>query len=401
MSKIKQNISFIILTLANLAYFFFSSVSAYKPSTLYIKLILGLILVTAIVSDVKLIKINSFINTKILFNPANKALFLVFLFFILNIVVSIIYSSDKPYGLFKIINLVSNLSFITLANLYYLNRLNNETCKIPVIITVSIAIITLIAAIIINPFHYGAVKEIGFYYWGHIQYSSFLALTFFMLIYFWDKTAITDKPKIIIYNLLFSILILGIYYTALRSSIIGMFVACLLLFITYLFSKTPLHRRLTLLFAVILPLLLLYIEPFGEGKTSVRYSNLLQVEEMNFNDDAPIRTRLSAYKESIDIINNNLPFGTGFGGYRNQSELAEYINYPHNIFLETLIELGIPGILLLVLLLIMILIKFTLKMPILLSFFIYALTLSFFAKDIPNQSFLFLIIALVLHKNSK
>ncbi len=407
----KLNISFIFLTLTNLAYFFFSSVSGYRPITIILKSILGILLLFAFIADYKISKVkidiryqfsaNYLLNLKKNNHELFAAIFLSLSIFVLA-VVSVIWSPAKSYGLFKTLNLFLNTIFITLINIYYIKRLTLQNLRLLHIISISLALLTLIVAFVLNPFNYDSSQSISLNRWSHIQYSSFLALIFFISIYSYHKSKGTISSKSffrMIYLLLYSLILIGIYYSALRSSIIGMFLASVMLVSYSIIKRKSISVILTLTFLVLLPVTLIIFKPFGDNKAAVRYGNILQFEDLKFNNDGPIQSRISAYKESQEISIKNLPFGTGFGGYKTQSRLAYYLNYPHNIFLETIIELGIPGTILL-LLLFYFLIKATIKIsPILTAMFVYALTLAFFSKDIPNQSFLFLIIAIIISSN--
>jgi hypothetical protein len=190
------------------------------------------------------------------------------------------------------------------------------------------------------------------------------------------------------------ILLFGLYYSGLRSSLIGIILATGFVFLYSLIKIKSIKTKAVTFVLTIIPIVLIIAQPLGEEKTTIRYDNLLQYEEMKFNYDSPIQTRLYVYKESVELIKRTFPIGTGFGGYKPQSESTNWNNYPHNIFFEALIELGLPGIILLLIVLILILKTAYKTSPVFVAMFIYALTLAFFSKDIANQSFILLCIAL-------
>lgn len=413
----KTDITFIILTFANLAYFFFSSVSGYKPIILYIKTTLGIILTIAIIADKYFLKLynnrenlpTSAATTKI-FNLRQSfksilrirefIFFYIFFFFIL---ASLIYSPDQNYGVFKLINLIFNIIFITFANIYYLKRLDIRNEITLFWIVSAVAVMSIILAVIISPFNYDSSQVVSLTRWSHVQYSIFLALAYFIVLYIYLKEKVifpaTDvRPLQGQTNLvaipILSILLFGIYYAGLRSSIIGIILANAIIFLYSLFAKKPNTIKIATLFLTLLPIILIFLQPFGKEKTTIRYDNMLQIEEMKFNNDEPIQTRLHVYKESFEIIKRTFPIGTGFGGFKPQTELSNQSNYPHNIFLETLIELGLPGIILLLIILFLNIKTAFKTSPIIAAMLIYGLTLAFFSKDIPNQSFILLCIAL-------
>ncbi len=449
----KSDITFTILTLANIGYFFFSSMSGYKPLTLYLKASLGIILALAIIVDFFASKTSgttlpklsfrhtlSFRRTCVFLHPdlsGRESNF--YLLFIILTAASLTYSADKIYGVFKLSNLLLNIIFITFANIYYINRLNSRNEKTLFWIAAGTAIISLAIAIVISPFNYDSSQVISLTRWSHVQYSRFLALAYFIVLYVYMSgrdtslaTKVSSEPlchsgesrnpiksekdislatnvsseplchsgesrnpirnPITIPILI--ILLFGLYYSGLRSSLIGIILATGFIFLYSLIKIKSIKTKAVTFVLTLIPIVLIIAQPLDEEKTTIRYDNLLQYEEMKFNYDSPIQTRLYVYKESVELIKLTFPIGTGFGGYKPQSESTNWNNYPHNIFLEALIELGLPGILLLLIVLILIFKTAYKTSPVFVAVFIYALTLAFFSKDIPNQSFILLCIAL-------
>lgn len=413
--KISEKLSFILFTLSNLAYFFFSSMSGYRPSTLFIKVSLGILLAVFMIFDInsvssfKNFNFAKYFNVKFIksyeeLNYTVLSLISVLGLLLLYAFLSLIWTTEFRYGLFKSVNLFLNLIFILVVNVYYFKRLQDIKSDYLEIITATIAVVTFAFAFLIQPFNYDSSQVINIQRWGHIQYSGFLALTIIILLNYYIHKSINGSLKFMahIFSMfLLILLIYGIYFTAMRSSFIGITLLFLTLFVFSLFKKN--HKKFRIVFALItvIPFLLLFLKPFDQVKSTVRFDNLLQYEEMKFNNDAPIKTRLEGYEESMEIIKQNLPFGSGFGGYKTQTQLSNYLNYPHNIFIETIVELGFPGILFLLILLILSIVSAFKSSPLLFSMFIYALTIAFFAKDIPNQSFLFLTISILLSKSIK
>ena len=407
--------SFLLLTLSNLAYFFFSSMSGFRPATLLVKVSLGLLLAASIVVDVYIVSSSKILNLTKYFNIefiksykklylTNLLLIVVSVLFVLYSILSLIWTTAFQYGLFKSVNLFLNILFVLLANVYYLKRLHDAKNNFLENITVTIAVVTLSLAFFIKPFNYDSSQIINIQRWGHIQYSGFLSLTLIIFLNSYTRKSLNRSLKFSEHSyslLLILFLIYGIYFTAMRSSFIGITLLLFSLFSFSLFDKKYKQFRINFAIIAVIPFLILFLKPFESGKAFVRFDNLLQYEEMKFNNDAPIKTRLDGYEESIKIIKQNLPFGTGFGGYKTQTQLSNYLNYPHNIFIETIVELGFPGIFLLLILFTLLIISALKSSPILFSLFIYALTISFFAKDIPDQSFLFLTISILLSKSIK
>jgi O-antigen ligase len=71
-------------------------------------------------------------------------------------------------------------------------------------------------------------------------------------------------------------------------------------------------------------------------------------------DAVSIQTRMSIWSQTLKIIGDTLPFGTGLGSFREVYAFHEdpalidrwYVNNAHNDYLELVLELGLPGIVL-------------------------------------------------------
>jgi O-antigen ligase len=71
-------------------------------------------------------------------------------------------------------------------------------------------------------------------------------------------------------------------------------------------------------------------------------------------DAVSVQTRISIWSQSLKIALDTFPFGTGLGSFREVYAFHEnpllvdrwYVNNAHNDYLELLLELGLPGILL-------------------------------------------------------
>lgn len=408
-------LSFILLTLSNLTYFVFSTMSGYRSVTLLIKSSLGVLLAAALIFDIYTVSalgnfnLIKYFNIKYIesYKKQNHSIFLLIsasLLLVLYSFITLFWTPAFQYGIFKSVNLLLNLLFVFLANVYYFKRFQVVESNFLQIFTVIIAVVTLSFAFLVKPFNYDSSQIINIQRWGHIQYSSFLSLTAIIFLNSYTRKSLNLSLKISghTYSLvLLLFLILGIYFAAMRSSYLGITFLLFSMLAFSIYDNTYKNLRIWFALLAVIPVIIIYLKPFESGKATVRFYNLLQYEELKFNNDAPIKTRLEGYKESMGIMRQNLPFGTGFGGYKTQTQLADYLNYPHNIFIETAVELGFPGILILLSIFIILAVTTFKSSPILFSMLIYALTVAFFAKDIPNQSFLFLTISILLSKSIK
>jgi O-antigen ligase len=76
--------------------------------------------------------------------------------------------------------------------------------------------------------------------------------------------------------------------------------------------------------------------------------------EIEHADVVSVQTRMEIWAQTLKIIGDSFPFGTGLGSFREVYDLYEeptlidrwYVNNAHNDYLELVLELGLPGILL-------------------------------------------------------
>ena len=99
---------------------------------------------------------------------------------------------------------------------------------------------------------------------------------------------------------------------------------------------------------IILSALLITLIP-KKDIINYRFENLMAIDNLQFKGDPAIHSRLVSYELSFKMIEDNLVFGSGFGGFNgyNNIEWTKAIKYPHNLFLEMFAETGIIGLLVL------------------------------------------------------
>jgi O-antigen ligase len=218
----------------------------------------------------------------------------------------------------------------------------------------------------------------------------------------------------------------SLFLTGLRAAIIGL---AIILPLSILFFLSPIRRiqtdlkkniiRLTL--ALIIIIILCYTFPPQKEKSISRLENLTKIEKFNFGSDSAINSRLIAWEIAWERIKENPIFGLGLGGFHSyyKTNFPKKIEYPHNLFLELIVELGIIGIII-SLYIISILInlfrkfvflmtndhitKFQNSIPYLLSpislilLFTFYLWLSMFSKDIATNSLLILLTIFIVRR---
>lgn len=126
-----------------------------------------------------------------------------------------------------------------------------------------------------------------------------------------------------------------------------------------------------------------------------------------FNDEdkgASAETRLYYYDQSIELIKEKIFFGYGIGSWPVELGFPDTRNYPHNIFIEVQFELGVVGLILLLMLMIIPLKNGFLNYKkdylyiILISLFLNTFINAFISGDISDNRLLFTFLGLLLFK---
>jgi O-antigen ligase len=90
--------------------------------------------------------------------------------------------------------------------------------------------------------------------------------------------------------------------------------------------------------------------------------------------------------------------GVGWGGFRNQVLDPDpmILKYPHNILLEFLVELGIPGLLIFLTFFVWSFRRLWKIHPLIAFSYLYPLAVALFSKDIPDQTLVTIYIAILV-----
>lgn len=367
---------------------FISSITTYNLNSFIIKSISTVLLFIVVFTDCKNTRFDLLDHLK---SSQFKKLLSILVVFLLIPLISLSYSSNFAFGLQKLISLSISTIPTILAFFYILLTLNKERFHTFIFSIIIISFISVILILIIEPFSYDGSTPKSLTTWSHVIYGRFISSAY--IIIFFYLLNLKNKKLIPPVSLCLSIIIIGIFLSGLRAALLGAFIFALLILIIYLFQKKLRVINLSgLLLSIIVSLLLINIIPTGNKILFNRFNNLQDIEDFRFNYDSPIHTRYNSYDISIEIIKERPFLGTGFGGFRNYNDdyFTQVIKYPHNIFLEFFVELGIPGILLLLFLL-YIIFSSTKKISVeVLLFFLFALWLAMFSKDIPSQSLLWI-----------
>lgn len=134
--------------------------------------------------------------------------------------------------------------------------------------------------------------------------------------------------------LLFAPTIFVMISTGSKGPLLSMIIALVIVYFgkirKFITNKKTLTNTLSILFFSLPVLIITYIL-FPEPFTRI----------LDLSSESATSGRLILYKDALSVIENN-PFGIGLGNFGSYS----YFDYPHNLFLEALAELGwVPGIL--------------------------------------------------------
>ena len=370
---------------------FISSITNYSFSSFILKVISTAILWSIIIADSRISKF----DFKEYFSAKHfKRLLLILCLFIIIPSISLAYSQNFSFGLLKLLSLTISTIPTILAFLYILLTFSKTRYQIFLISIIIITFLTVGFILIIQPFSYHDMNIKDLLNWSHVIYGRFIGCVYIIILFFLLNQK--NKKLILLTSFCLSIIVIGVYISGLRSMILGVIIFTpLIVLTTILQKKINLTNFTGLLISIIISLLIISIFSPGNKTLTERLENLRDTEELRFNLDGPIHTRYHFYKISLEILKERPILGVGFGGFRNYKNdaLTNTRKYPHNIFLEFAVELGIPGLLLLLLLLYIIFSsarKVSLEVFI---FFLFALWLAMFSKDIPSQSLLWIGIA--------
>jgi len=370
-----------------------SSITNYSLRSFIIKIAASSILWFMIVIDIKKTKFNykSFIKSRYF-----KRLLTILIVFTLLLLTTLSYSFNPLFGAKKILGFIVSTIPTIIAFSYLLITANDTRYKVFIISLTVAAVFSVLLILILQPFSYHDMNIKNFTSWSHVIYGRFIGTVYLIILFFYlntkSKTLITYIP------FAFAVIIIGVYLSGLRAMILGVSILTpITLLISFLQKKVNIKKIGSIIIAIIVSAtVIITISPGNEILTG-RLENLRNFEDLRFNSDSPIQTRFHLYKIGFEILKEYPILGVGFGGFRNYKNdlVTQTRKYPHNIFLEFAVELGIPGILFCIFLLYLIFSSAKKESTEVFIFFLFALWLAMFSKDIPTQSLLWIGLAFV------
>lgn len=322
-------------------------------------------------------------------NSSNfKKLLYTLLFLLLIFLLSLTYSENPYYGSLKILNFSIGTIPAVLAFYYLIITFNEVRYKI-FFTALFVEIVLLIAAItLMKPFSYDGSTPITLTQWSHVIYGHFTAPVYILFLLALLNTK--KKKQIAFFAAGALICFYGTYISGLKSAFYGASLFTAIILIVYLFKKLLSVKSFLIIASVILLSIILMV--LTSDKELIQRFNIFDPDF----DVVSSTVRLEALKISWDIFDHNPLIGMGFGGFKiSGTPLAQNVNYPHNIFAEFGVELGITGLLIFTYVLYLIFsstqrISFNVTI-----FFCFALWFALFSKDIPSNVILWLGLAYI------
>lgn len=309
-------------------------------------------------------------------------------FFLFYIFLSILWSENPEFGIIKFIHLCSQTIF--LLSLFMIFYEDITSIKIAIeLIGIIILIVSLVLSILIiqgSLFYFKDFILIKKSIITHVYSGRLISLVLLILL-----ITRTNFPKFI-EAIIISILSFGIANTAYRTVIIGLILSVLAyFFISCIKKEKMIIKTSQLIFLVAIIIALVSSKNFRERIPEEKFFEIKK--------DISLVARIEMWKEGINLWKQNKIFGAGFGSFYNTDESGTQLRkliYPHNFFIETLAEIGIIGLIILMLGLYYSISTLINSKPFYWSLFVYFFILSLTSKDITINFILLLFPQIIL-----
>jgi len=369
-----------------------STISNYSTVSFILKALSFIIVFVLIIID---IKANS-INSKELFaSRINKKFYFTLAGLIFLPALSLLYSANPYFGFQKITTLIISTIPPVLAISYLLLTRGENKLLITITSLQVLTTLLIISGLVINPFSPQTSYSFQIDRWSHVLAGRLEGVVFIITLLLWIHEK--NKMRLIIYAVLLILFAYGISITGLRSSLLGIIFFAPVIISWYLYTKRIDQKRFsaTIIIAAI-TIIMCIIFPSSNRKITERYESMADVENMRFGEDGAIHSRLDAMKISYVMFKERPILGWGFGGFRNYyfKQAGYDIKYPHNIFIEFTVELGIVGLIFFLWLLYLIISSVKLSSA-LVFIFLFTVWLALFSKDIPSNTMLWIWLAFI------
>lgn len=370
------------------AAFILSVLSNYQTSTLLIKAVVNIPL--ALYSIYKL-------RDVLKFDQEQKLLTYLLTGFVVFLSGTLVYSINREFGYLKLISILLSYPALLFGFGYIIRTHSINLTKFIWHSALVIAVLIVIYINIAHPFAYDGNYAFSLNKWSHVLIGQVLGTVLVLLIAFVLNGKISRESV----KYLFGVLILseGLFFTGLRSSIIGLFATVLLLTIYFLFFNRKGLLQIILIWGLIFGGYGLFQFTPAGTKSLKRVENLTKASDFKFGNDGTINGRFYLVTLTLERIDESPIFGLGLGGFRTlykNDDTPLWNKYPHNLFLEVQVELGIIGTLLFLALIALSIKRLSKINPILMLLYLFPVILAASSKDLSSQPLLFTAIPISL-----
>ena len=344
-------------------------------------------------------------NTKLSRNE--KIYSILFILFFILIAISYFYSQNKDEALRKLILklpiLLTPLALLSFKNLQEKSHqlivgILNYALFFPAFVSVYNYLLNkkLYDSLILESKPLSIEFGYGIY---HIQFSIILAITIifgvFSLYHFFKQKNFNNLFWIVLFLVFFNCIF--IHILSARTGLLALYIG-LTVFILQLFKNTPIKHKIRLsILSICLPILIIFVSSSLQNRIINTFEDIKVVWYNANANDYSFAMRVKAWKNSVDVIQNNIIFGVGIGDaeavlFQNfekvdASILPQNRRNPHLQFLESWVQSGILSAILFLLILVYSVFKFKLqKNWLLLSISLLLLIASCFESILERQA---------------
>jgi len=301
---------------------------------------------------------------------------------------SLLWSSNTTYGLNKLWGIVLIIIPLTGSYLILDKLYGYRLLKVLFFWLVFIGILLTIIFFATHPFSYkNSLNELGY---SHVGYGRLISYAFILsLVNILLKIELSTS-RILVAAFLGS----GLVLSGLRGAWISVIISTIFFLLN---QDTNVIKNYAFRIVLVIPIivLIILIQPKYYQNIEKRIANLKSIVVANSNFDGSINARMQAYEVSYNMFLDKPFTGRGIGGfnivYKNK-KLPQAIEYPHNMLVEVLVELGLVGFSLLMLLFWLTAKKIKRINGVLYLIFLNGFILSLFSGNIADQKILFVLI---------
>lgn len=317
--------------------------------------------------------------------------------FLLYITVSMFWSPSSSYAMSKFLRLgtICTLLLIAPTILFPETKQIYNFGKFAVYASLAVAVLIIIGYLsrdYVRP--YALLGSLSHLAPGRIIGFGIVVTTYYVL-------ASERRPRLATYGTMLGILLLGIVVSGSRGPLVAAMLATGTVVVLYLDVERD-DRRLAALFlsASFLAAISLFVMHLFFGITVPNFDRIIPLLQGEF--DPSNQRRLRFYRQGVLLWLESPLLGNGVGSYGVWIHGVDVEEYPHNIYLETLSELGVLGLLILGALL---LVPFRAIVSnhgshslwvLLLGLFIYALLNASFSQDLQGNRMVYAAVGLAL-----